>query len=134
MQGIGGLSGPQLKEIKTKADLLLSEKHRGYLPGRMLAMLLGKYRDDVTEALGLPVPPLPRRDGQLRKAGLDEMTLAELAEATQAVLLLVNHTGTMDDPALPVYLREYRDALIAQKRERDRIQEGYAERHRLAAS
>lgn len=134
MQGIGGLSGPQLQEIKTKADLLLSEKHRGYLPGRMLAMLLGRYRDDVTEALGLPVPPLPQRDGQLRKAELDDMTTAELAEATQAVLLLVNHADTMDDPALPDRLREYRDALIAEKRERESIQEGYAQRHRVAAS
>ena len=49
----------ELREARDAADTLISERFRSYLPGRMLPMLLGKFRDDVAESVGMELPPLP---------------------------------------------------------------------------
>ena len=58
----------ELREAHCAADTLVSEKFRGYLPGRMLPMLVGKFRDDMAEALGMELPPLPQRAGSVTAA------------------------------------------------------------------
>lgn len=126
------LSESQLKELKAKADRLLSERYRSYLPGRMLAVLLSKYRDDLAEALGVKPPEIPQREGQARKATLDELTTPELNEAMASVLLLVTWDMTMDDPALPDLLREFRAALEAQQRERNDDQRKFTTKAKAA--
>lgn len=51
----------ELRQAHDAADTLISDRFRSYPPGRMLPMLLGKFRDDVAESLGIDPPPLPRR-------------------------------------------------------------------------
>jgi hypothetical protein len=78
MRAPAEMTPDELREAHRAADTLISEKLRSCLPGRMLPMLLGKFRDDVAEALGMELPPLPRRSGPVRVAKLDELTSAEL--------------------------------------------------------
>jgi hypothetical protein len=113
------LTKDQLTEAHDSADKLLSEKYRSYLPGRLLSLLLGRYRDDLAEALRMPLPELPHRAGPVRAVKLDELTTGELDNASRAVLALVTrYADTMDDPALPQFLRDFRDALVIEKAER----------------
>jgi hypothetical protein len=57
-----------LREAHDAADTLISERFRSYLPARMLPMLLGKFRDDVAESLGMELPPLPRAPARSRSS------------------------------------------------------------------
>ncbi len=85
-------------------------------------MLLGRFRDDVAEALGRDLPPLPRRSGPVRAVKLDDLTSTELDTLSGAVLALVTRfTVLMDDPLLPELLRDFRDALVIEKADRARI-------------
>jgi hypothetical protein len=112
----------ELREAHDAADTLISERFRSYLPGRMLPMLLGKFRDDVAEFLEMEMPPLPQRSGPVKVARLDDLTSNELDTVTGAVLvLLTRFTALMDDPLLPRLLREFRDALVIEKADRTRI-------------
>jgi hypothetical protein len=78
----------------------------------MLPMLLARFRDDMAEALGRDLPPLPQRSGPVKVANLDDLTSSELDTLSGAVLALVTRfTGLMDDPLLPKLLRELRDSL-----------------------
>src|SRR6185437_2658862 len=52
--------------------------YRSYLPGRMLPMLLGKFRDDVAESLEMELPPLPQRSGPVKVARLDDLAAARV--------------------------------------------------------
>jgi hypothetical protein len=111
-----------LRVAHRAADTLVSDRFRSYLPGRMLPMLLGKFRDDLAEAMGMELPPLPQRSGSGRPAKLDDLTSAELDELSGAVVAIVaRFTALMDDPALPKLLREFRDALVIEKADRARI-------------
>ena len=111
-----------LREAHDAADTLISERFRSYLPGRMLLMLLGKFRDDVAESLGMELPPLPRRSGPVKVVKLDDLTSSELGTLSGAVLILVTRfTALMDDPLLPELLREFRDALVIEQADRARI-------------
>lgn len=74
----------ELREAHDAADTLISERFRGYLTGRMLPMLLGKFRDDLAESLGMDLPPLPRRSGPVRAAKLDDLTSSELSTLSAA--------------------------------------------------
>jgi hypothetical protein len=113
----------QLQDAHDAADTLASEKSRPYLPGRLLPLLVARFRDDVAEALGMALPPLPQRPpGRVAKPS--EMTNGELDTLCGAVLtLVVRFTACMDDPALPRLLRDFRDALIIEKADRARITE-----------
>jgi hypothetical protein len=111
----------ELREAHDAADTLISERFRSYLPGRMLPMLLGKFRDDVAESLGMELP-LPQRSGPVKVVKLDDLTSSELGTLSRAVLVLVTRfTALMDDPLLPKLLREFRDALATEKTDRARI-------------
>jgi hypothetical protein len=67
----------------------------------MLPMLLGKFRDDVAESLGMELSALPRRSGPVKVVKLDDLTSSELGTLTDAVLvLLTRFTALMDDPLL----------------------------------
>jgi hypothetical protein len=116
------------REAHDAADTLVSQRLRSYLPGRMLPMLLGKLRDDLAEALGMPVPEVPevpevpQRSGPVKVVKLDDLTSSELDTLSGAVLILVTRfTGLMDDPLLPKLLRDLRDALVIEKADRARI-------------
>jgi hypothetical protein len=114
----------ELREAHDATDTLISERFRSCLPGRMLPMLLGKFRDDVAESLGMELPPLPRRSGPVEVVKLDALTSSELGTLSGAVLVLVTRfTTLMDDPLLPELLREFRDALVTEKTDRARIAE-----------
>lgn len=52
------LTKDQFTEAHDNADKLISGKYRSYLPGRLLSLLLRRYRDDPAEALGMPLPCL----------------------------------------------------------------------------
>jgi hypothetical protein len=113
------LTKDRLVHAHDSADKLISEKYQSYLPGRLLPLLLGRYRDDLADALGLPLPELPRRAGRVRAATLGELTMGELDEVSEAVqALATRYADTMDDPALPELLRNFRDALVIEKAER----------------
>jgi hypothetical protein len=114
----------ELREAHYAADTLISEKFRSYLPGRMLPMLLGRFRDDMAEALGMGLMPLPQRAGSVKAARLDDLTSTELDALAGAVLTLVTRfTAIMDDPLLPRLLSEFQDALKIEKADRARIAE-----------
>jgi hypothetical protein len=112
----------ELREAHDAADTVISERFRSYLPGRMLPMLLGKFRDDVAESLGMELPPLPQRPGPVKVVKLDDLTSTELGTLSSAVLVLVaRFTTLMNDPLLPELLREFRDALVIEQADRARI-------------
>ena len=111
-----------LRAAHDAADTLVSERFRSYLPGRMLAMLLGRFCGELTESLGMELPALPQRSGSVRAAKLDDLTSGELGALSGAVLILVTRfTSLMDDPALPRLLADFRDALVIEKADRARI-------------
>ena len=119
----------ELRVAHDAAETLASERFRSYLPGRMLPMLAGKFRDDMAEALGMQLPPLPRRTGPFTPSKLDDLTSGELDQLSGAVLILVTRfTALMDDPLLPKLLREFRDALVIEKADRGRIADELRER------
>jgi hypothetical protein len=123
------MTADELLEAHRAAEVLAAGKFRGYLPGRMLPVLLGRFRDDVAEALGMPLPALPQRPGPVKTAKLDDLTSSELDTLSGAVLVLVTRfTGFMDDPLLPKLLRELRDALMIEKADRARIAEQIREK------
>ncbi len=110
-----------LREAHDAADTLASERFRPYLPGRLLPLLVARFRDDVAVALGMQLPPLPQRP-PVRAARLDELTSSEFDTLSGAVLTLVTQfVPCMEDPALPRLLREFRDALMIEKAERASI-------------
>jgi len=117
----------QLRKAHHAADTLVSDRFRPYLPGHLLPLLVGKFRDDVAEALGKVVlPPLPRRL-PIRDVKLDQLTSGELDTLSDAVLTLVTRfVPCMDDPELPRQLREFRDTLLIEKADRGRIAEALA--------
>jgi hypothetical protein len=110
----------ELREAHDAADTVISERFRSYLPGRMLPMLLGKFRDDVAESLGMELPPLPQRPGPVKVVKLDDLTSTELGTLSSAVLV-ARFTTLMNDPLLPELLREFRDALVIEQADRARI-------------
>ena len=128
--------GPEeLRDAHDAADTLISEKFRSYLPGWMLPMLLGKFRDDLAESLGMELPPLPlpRRSGPVKAVKLDDLTSSELGTLSGAVLVLVTRfTALMDDPLLPELLREFRDALVTEKADRTRIADVLTDKARVS--
>jgi hypothetical protein len=122
MRTLSELTKNQLTEAHDTADKLISETFRSYLPGRMLPLLLSRYRDDLAEALGMVLPLLPQRSGSVRVVKLDDLTTGELNEVSAVALILVTrYADTMDDPLLLKLLRDFRDALAIEKADRARI-------------
>jgi hypothetical protein len=110
-----------LRDAHQAAGVLASEKFRPYLPGRLLALLVAKFRDDAAEALGMKLPPLPKRPPTLPST-LGELTSSEFTALSGAVGTLVERfTACMDDPELPRLLRKLRDALLIEEAERKQL-------------
>jgi hypothetical protein len=123
----------ELPQAHDAASTLINATFRSYLPGRMLPMLLGKFRDDTAEALGLALPPLTRRSGPVKAVKLDSLTSGELEMLSGAVLvLLTRFTALMDDPLLPRLLGKFQDALAAETADRARIANEIALRARTS--
>jgi hypothetical protein len=119
----------ELREAHEAADTLISERFRSYLPGRMLPMLLGRFRDDVAEALGMELPPLPQRSGAVKATKLGDLNSSELDTFLGAVLALVTRfTALMNDPLLPKPLRDLRDSLTIETADRARIADEFTEK------
>jgi hypothetical protein len=117
-----------LRDAHGAADVLASEEFRPYLPGRLLPVLVARFRDEVAGALGMVLPPLPRRP-PVRAARLGDLTSREFGVLSGAVEVLVTRfTACMGDPALPGLLRDLRDALLVEKAERARISDEFAAR------
>ncbi|MCW2935659.1 MAG: hypothetical protein JWM19_6621 [Actinomycetia bacterium] len=113
----------ELREAHHAAETLTCEKFRPYryLSGRLLPVLVARFRDDLAEALGMELRPPPRRT-PVRAAKVDDLTSGELEALSSAVLALVTRFAIlMDDPALPGLLREFRDKLMIEKADRTRI-------------
>jgi hypothetical protein len=128
------MTNDELREAHHAADTLLTDKYRPYLPGRLLPMLLSRFRDELAEALGMELPPLPQRP-PARPAKLADLTSSELHEVSGAVLDLVTRfAACMDDPALAPALRDLRDALVIEKADRARIADELRDKARARAS
>ena len=133
MSSLTEMTPDQLREAHRAAGMLCSDKFRGYLPGRMLPMLVGRFLDDVAEALDMDLSPPPQRSGPVKVAKLDDLTSTELDALSGAVLtLVVRFTVLMDDPLLPRLLEEFRDALVIEKADRARIAEELGEKARAS--
>jgi hypothetical protein len=124
MPSLSQLPEDQLQTARDATDSVF--KFRAYLPGNLLVMLLGRWREDVSDALGVPRGELPSR-GKDRHP-LDQLTSTEFAALTGAVGILtdVRYTNTMDDPDLPKLLGEFAAALVEQKTERENDQASLA--------
>src|SRR5258708_22440710 len=66
-----------LRDAHAAADVAASETFRPYLPGRLLPVLVARFRDDTAEALGMELPSLPKRP-PVRAAKLSELTSTEV--------------------------------------------------------
>lgn len=125
MRSLKDLGTDALNVALTASDTLM--EHKAYLPrGGLLVMLLGRYLDDVREALDLETEDIPRRGKEHRP--LDEMTSAELDAAWDAVTTLLQDrfAPSMDDPDLPKLLRAFQGDLSGQRTEREQIRASIA--------
>jgi hypothetical protein len=123
-----GTTGDALREAHDAAGTLVSDRYRSYLPGRLLPLLVERFRDEMAEALSMRLPPLPQRP-PVRPVKLADLTSSELHELSGAVLTLVTRfSACMDDPELPRLLRDFRDALVIEKADRAKIAEELTEK------
>lgn len=120
MPSLSQLTKDQLTTAHTAVDSVM--KLKAYLPSGLLLMLLGRWRDDVGDVLGLGRGDLPSRGKERRT--LDQLTSAELDTLSGAVGILteVRFTTRMDDPELPKQLREFRKALADETAGRAKLQ------------
>src|SRR5258708_4657154 len=87
--------------------------------------------DDLRDAheaadvlMGMELPEIPRRNGHVRPAKLDDLTSAEFGTLWGAIDALVERfTSVMDDPELPRLLRALREELIRERTEREQIED-----------
>jgi hypothetical protein len=118
-----------LRDAHDAADVLVSEPYRKYVHvGPPAAVLVGRLRDDMAEALGMDLPEIPRRNGQVRPARLDHLTSSEFSVIWGTVDALIERfTSLMDDPELPRLLRALREELVRERTEREQIAEELTE-------
>jgi hypothetical protein len=124
-----------IRDAREAADVLVSETFRKYLflSGRLLPVLVGRFRDDLTETLGMPLPEIPRRNGQVRPAKLDHLTSSEFIAIWGAVDALIERfTPLMDDPELPRLLSALREELVSERIDRARIADELTEAARAS--
>jgi hypothetical protein len=125
MRSLKDLDTDALKVALDASDSLM--KHKAYLPpGGLLVMLLGRWRDEVGDALGMERGELPTRGKERRS--LDELTSVELGTVSGAVAILLQSrfTAVMDDPELPKQLREFDGNLSTQTTEREELKASIA--------
>jgi hypothetical protein len=91
-------------------------------PAELLIMLAGKFRDDIRDALGMPLPERASRGQDVRPLG--ELASGELDKLFRAVGVLVGRfTPWMDDPELIASLSGLHQVLSIQASERARLAE-----------
>ncbi|MGH3246661.1 MAG: hypothetical protein ACRDOI_10690 [Trebonia sp.] len=121
MRSLNDLGTDALKVALDASDALM--RHKAYLPpGGLLVMLLGRWRDDIRDALGMEREDMPRRGKERRS--LDELTSVELDTVAGAtgILLQDRFRARMDDPELLKLLGEFQGELGRQKTERKDLQ------------
>jgi hypothetical protein len=124
-----------IRDAREAADVLISEPYRKYLftSGRLLPVLVARFRDDLTEALGMELPEIPRRNGQVQAARLDHLTSSEFSVIWGAVDALIERfTSLMDDPELPRLLAALREELVSERADRARIADELTESARAS--
>jgi hypothetical protein len=124
-----------LRDAHAAADVLIGPQYRPYLhtSGRLLPALVWRLRDDLAEALGMELPEIPRRSGQVRPVRLDDLTSSEFGTMWGAVDALIERfTSLMDDPELPRLLRAVREDLVRERTEREQIAEELTEAARAS--
>jgi hypothetical protein len=118
MRSLSELDPDALKVAHDAAETVIG--FRAYMPGGLLLVLLGKWRDDLRDVLGKELEHPPTRGPE--RPALDELTSIELDTlAGSTGILLDRFTAFMDDPALVDYLRVFRAGLDEQKSERAEI-------------
>jgi hypothetical protein len=105
-----------LKVALGSVDSLLS--FRAYTPGGLFVILLGKFRDDLRDALEMSAEQSAPR-GSLRLA-LDKLDSIEIVTVGGAVVILrqPRFTRIMDDPMLPQMLEAFEEDVNQEKFER----------------
>jgi hypothetical protein len=105
-----------LKVALGSVDSLL--RFRAYTPGGLFAILLGKFRDDLRDALEMCAEQ-PVQRGSLRLA-LDKLDSIEIGTVGGAVMILRQPrlTRIMDDPMLPQMLEAFEEDVNQEKHER----------------
>lgn len=124
MPSLTELSTAQLRDAGDAVETLID--FRGYLlPGGMLLMLAGKFRDDIRELLGMP--PLERVSrGQERKK-YDSMKDAEVDRLGKAVAILNSvFAPYMDDAELVRLIRNVLAEVAFEKAGRRVLEEAKA--------
>lgn len=96
---------------------------RAYLPpAGPLVTLAGKFRDDIRDELGLPLPERPSRGLEVKP--LSELAEEEFGKLSKAVGMLVGRfTPWIDDPELIAGLSEMHQLLSVQAAERVQLAE-----------
>lgn len=119
-----------LRDAHKEAGVLISQPYRKYLftSGRLLPVLAWRFRDDAAEALGMQLPEIPRRNGHVRPAKLDDLTSSEFSVIWGALDALIERfTSLMDDPELPRLLSALREELVRERTQRAQIVEELTE-------
>jgi hypothetical protein len=126
------LTDSDLRHAHEAAGVVASDKYRPCLPGRLLPMLVPRFRDDAAQALQVDLPSLPERPpAGAAKAG--ELTSSEFAILWDAVDALAGRFAPcMDGPELPRLLAGFRRELLAERAERARIAAEFAVRARAS--
>jgi hypothetical protein len=109
-----------LKIALESVDTVL--KFQAYTPGRLFVMLVGRFRDDLREALKMDtLRPVVR--GAERHT-FDALNRTEVDNLAGAVLILRQErfTRIMDDPELIRMIEEFESALNAHKAKRPGVQ------------
>ena len=116
MRSITELDLDALNVALESVDTLL--KFRAYTPGGLFVILLGKFRDDVRDALSMATEQ-PVQRGSLRLA-LDKLDSIELETVGGAVTILrqPRFKYVIDDPMLPQMLEAFEDDVNQEKHER----------------
>jgi hypothetical protein len=93
-------------------------RFRAYTPGGLFVILLGKFRDDVRNALSMAIEE-PVQRGSLRLA-LEKLDSIEIGTVAGAVMILQQprFTRIMDDPMLPQMLEAFEEDVNQEKHER----------------
>jgi hypothetical protein len=108
MRNAEPLDSGDLKTALEAADTLLS--FRDFTPPQgMFVMLLGRFRDDLRDALGMDA--LRHAVRGTRRRALAELRAVELSTLAGALAILRQSriTNIMDDPDLPLLLAGFAD-------------------------
>jgi hypothetical protein len=90
--------------------------------------MVARFRDEVAEALGLEVSPLPQRP-PARAAKVGELTSTEFDALWGAVDALVDRfTPMMNDPEALRQLASFREELARERAERECIADEFIEK------